>query len=81
MRALRLHTLMALRDRGLYKAPLGDGKHDITCPWLKDHTGEVNGGTAYFEPDDNWPIGGFMRAALTSTFTYRSRSRTCRSAQ
>ena len=52
-------VLAALRDRGLYKAPLGDGKHDITCPWVKEHTGEVNGGTAYFEPDDNWPIGGF----------------------
>ena len=52
-------VLVALRDRGLYKAPLGDGKHDITCPWLQEHTGEINGGTAYFEPDDNWPIGGF----------------------
>ncbi len=51
--------LVALRDRGLYKAPLGDGKHDITCPWVTEHTGAVNGGTAYFEPDDNWPIGGF----------------------
>jgi hypothetical protein len=52
-------VLVTLRDRGLYKAPLGDGKHDITCPWVTEHTGEVNGGTAYFEPDDNWPIGGF----------------------
>jgi len=52
-------VLVVLRDRGLYKAPLGDGKHDITCPWVQEHTGEVNGGTAYFEPDDNWPIGGF----------------------
>jgi hypothetical protein len=52
-------VLVVLRDRGLYKAPLGEGKHDITCPWLQEHTGEVNGGTAYFEPDDNWPIGGF----------------------
>ena len=52
-------VLAALRNRGLYKAPLGDGKHDITCPWVKEHTGEVNGGTAYFEPDDSWPIGGF----------------------
>lgn len=52
-------VLVALRDGGLYKAPLGDGKHDITCPWVQDHTGEVNGGTAYFDPDDNWPIGGF----------------------
>ena len=52
-------VVMALRQRGLYKAPLGDGKHDITCPWVKEHTGEVDGGTAYFEPDDNWSIGGF----------------------
>jgi hypothetical protein len=52
-------VLVALRDRGLYKAPLGDGRHDISCPWVMEHTGAVNGGTAYFEPDDNWPIGGF----------------------
>lgn len=52
-------VLAALRDRALYKAPLGDGKHDITCPWVGEHTGAVDGGTAYFEPDDNWPIGGF----------------------
>lgn len=26
---------------------------------MQDHTGEVDGGTAYFEPDDSWPIGGF----------------------
>ncbi|MFC1680945.1 hypothetical protein ACFL1S_04015 [Pseudomonadota bacterium] len=51
--------LVSLRDRGLYKAPLGEGKHDITCPWVQEHTGAVNGGTAYFEPGDNWPIGGF----------------------
>ncbi|MBI5716620.1 MAG: hypothetical protein HZC37_02910 [Burkholderiales bacterium] len=52
-------VLVTLRGRGLYKAPLGDGKHDITCPWVQDHTGAADGGTAYFEPDDSWPIGGF----------------------
>lgn len=52
-------VLAALRERGLYKSPLGDGKHDITCPWVDQHTGAVDRGTAYFEPDDNWPIGGF----------------------
>lgn len=52
-------VLSALRSRGLYKTPLGDGKHDITCPWVAEHTGGTDGGTAYFEPDDNWPIGGF----------------------
>lgn len=51
-------VLVALRNRGLYKAPLGEGKHNITCPWVKEHTGEVDSGTAYFEPDDLWPIGG-----------------------
>ena len=52
-------VLVALRNRGLYKAPLGEGKHDITCPWVEEHTGQADGGTAYFEPDDLWPIGGF----------------------
>lgn len=52
-------VLVALREHGFYKAPLGQGKHDITCPWVKEHTGLVDGGTAYFEPDDLWPIGGF----------------------
>jgi hypothetical protein len=52
-------VLIALRARGLYKAPLGEGKHDITCPWVNEHTDAVDRGTAYFEPDDNWPIGGF----------------------
>ena len=52
-------VLVALRDRGLYKVPLGEGKHDISCPWITEHTGQVDGGTAYFEPDDLWPIGGF----------------------
>jgi hypothetical protein len=52
-------VLAALRAKQLYRLPLGDGKHDITCPWAEEHTGGVIGGTAYFEPDDSWPIGGF----------------------
>ncbi len=52
-------VLAALRESGLYKAPMGDAKHDITCPWVEEHTGAVDGGTVYFEPDDNWPLGGF----------------------
>jgi len=52
-------VLVGLRNHGLYKAPLGEGKHDITCPWIQEHTGQADGGTAYFEPDDLWPIGGF----------------------
>lgn len=52
-------VLAALRKRGLYKSPLGGGKHDITCPWVGEHSYGVDGGSAYFEPDDNWPVGGF----------------------
>jgi len=52
-------VIQALQDRGLYKKPLGDGKHDMTCPWVREHTDAVDGGTAYFEPDDTFPIGGF----------------------
>jgi hypothetical protein len=52
-------VLNALQNRGLYKAPLGEGKHDITCPWVEEHTEQADHGTAYFEPDDFWPIGGF----------------------
>jgi hypothetical protein len=52
-------VLAGLKARDLYKAPLGDGKHDITCAWVTEHTAAADGGTAYFEPDDHWPIGGF----------------------
>jgi hypothetical protein len=52
-------VLVALRESNLYKAPLGSGKHDVTCPWLLEHSGQVNSGTAYFEPGDSWAIGGF----------------------
>jgi hypothetical protein len=52
-------VLAALRLRGLYKMPLGSGKHDITCPWVEEHTSALDSGTAYFEPSDSWPIGGF----------------------
>ena len=51
--------MTALRQRNLYKESLGLGKHDITCPWKEEHTDAVDGGTAYFEPNDSWPIGGF----------------------
>ena len=52
-------VVAALKERSLYKTPLGEGKHDITCPWVTEHTGQVDCGTAYFEPDDHWNIGGF----------------------
>ena len=52
-------VLSALKGRGLYKTPLGSGKHDVTCPWVEEHTGSSDTGAAYFEPSTNYPRGGF----------------------
>lgn len=52
-------VITALMSQGLYKSPLGAGKHDITCPWVQEHTGQVDQGTAYWEPSETYPIGGF----------------------
>ena len=52
-------VITALRQRSLYKQPLGSGKHDITCPWLHEHTDQIDHGSAYFEPSDTFPIGGY----------------------
>jgi hypothetical protein len=58
-RAAENPVVAALKTRGLYKTPLGSGKHDITCPWVQDHTDSLDTGAAYFEPDEFYPIGGF----------------------
>lgn len=58
-RAAENPVLAALAQRGLYKRPLGDGKHDVTCPWAHEHTDGIDHGSAYFEPSDLYPIGGF----------------------
>ena len=52
-------VVAALKARGLYKSPLGSGKHDMTCPWVHEHTDELDTGAAYFEPDELYPVGGF----------------------
>ncbi len=52
-------VVAALKAHGLYKTPLGSGKHDITCPWVHEHTDELDTGAAYFEPDELYPVGGF----------------------
>lgn len=52
-------VVIALHQRNLYKSPLGSGRYDITCPWFNEHTDRIDSGTAYFEPDDNYPLGGF----------------------
>jgi hypothetical protein len=55
----REEILTALKERGLYKKYLGQGKHDITCPWVIAHTDAIDDGAAYFEPSSNYPTGGF----------------------
>lgn len=52
-------VITELKQRGLYKQPLGSGRHDITCPWLNEHTDQIDGGSAYFEPSATFPIGGY----------------------
>ena len=52
-------VVQALKDRGLYKRLLGPGRHDVTCPWVHEHTNQVDHGAAYFEPDQQYPLGGF----------------------
>ncbi|MFA5525177.1 MAG: hypothetical protein WDA24_12525, partial [Tissierellales bacterium] len=50
--------IAALQAQELYKKPLGEGKHDITCPWVNEHTNAIDDGCAYFEPSENHPAGG-----------------------
>ena len=52
-------VLAALKAKGLYKTPLGSGRHDVTCPWVHEHTDLLDSGAAYFEPDELYPLGGF----------------------
>jgi hypothetical protein len=52
-------VITALKTRGLYKQSLGDGRHDITCPWVHEHTDQVDDRCSYFEPSDHSHCGGF----------------------
>ena len=58
-RASENAVITALRARGLYKRPLGEGKHDITCPWAEEHTDGLDTAAAYFEPSEDYALGGF----------------------
>lgn len=53
-------VLVVLKAAGLYKRSLAPGKHDITCPWVHEHTDAIDHGTVYFEPaPPAHPLGGF----------------------
>ncbi|MFS0754592.1 hypothetical protein ABC383_07825 [Noviherbaspirillum sp. 1P10PC] len=52
-------VLQTLKKCGLYKQPLGNGKHNFTWPWIDEHTDQIDHRTAYFEPSLLYPIDGF----------------------
>lgn len=53
-------VVSALKQRGLYKGRNGSGCHDVTCPWVEEHTDAIDNGAAYFEPSSAYPGGGFV---------------------
>ena len=52
-------VVTALTEKGLYKRLISAGKHDVSCPWVGEHTDAVDTGAAYFEPSRQFPTGGF----------------------
>lgn len=52
-------VIEALMAKGLYKKPHPHGKHEITCPWVHEHTDQLDNGTVYFEPSYDYSRGGF----------------------
>lgn len=58
--------LDALHKEGLYKEDRGAGKHEITCPWVHEHTQHADNGAAVFEAGyvdpstgEVYQLGGF----------------------
>lgn len=58
-RSAENEVIGTLKQRGLYKQPLENGKHDVTCPWVHEHTDQIDHGSAYSEPTDHSPIGWY----------------------
>ncbi len=52
-------VITALRTHGLYKRLIAPGKHEVTCPWVHEHTDALDTGAAYFEPNSEFPVGGY----------------------
>ncbi len=52
-------VVTALKGSGLYKRQASPGVHEITCPWLDEHTDQIDSGACYFEPSAGHPLGGF----------------------
>jgi hypothetical protein len=52
-------VVTALKVNSLYKKQLKHGVHDIICFRVYEHTDELPDGSAYFEPSEEFPNGGF----------------------
>jgi len=52
--------LATLYEQGFIKTKLNPGKYDITCPWVHEHTGEVDSGTVFMLPN----YSGFSQHAF-----------------
>ena len=52
-------VLQTLSERGLLKREVAPGKYELTCPWVNEHTGQVDSGAVYWAPDENHPHGAF----------------------
>lgn len=52
-------VLLALSERGLLKREVAPGKYELTCPWVNEHTGQVDSGAVYWVSDENHPHGAF----------------------
>ena len=58
-KAVENPVIAALNSGGLYKRLISTGKHDISCPWVGEHTDALDTGAVYFEPSKQHPMGGF----------------------
>lgn len=52
-------VLQKLTERGMLKREITPGKYELTCPWVNEHTDQVDSGAVYWTPDESHPHGAF----------------------
>ena len=52
-------VVSACKKLSLYKHQPELGKHEISCPWAHNHSGEIDSGTVFFEPSAGYSFGAF----------------------
>ena len=52
-------VLQALSECGLLKREIAPDKYELTCPWVNEHTDQVDSGAVYWAPDESHPHGSF----------------------